>query len=256
MDIPSEAHTALPVIREHCAEFLVAVYLHGSAVTGGLRPHSDVDLLAVIGGTIARQSGKRLAADLMALSGRYPRDPAGRRPLELIVFSRADLAAPAYPMRCEFIYGEWLRHAYEAGDIPAPVRDPELTLVLAQARQEAKPLFGPDAGELLPVVPQTDIRRAIGDMLPALLAALEGDERNVLLTLTRMWRTLVTGKFVPKDAAAVWAAGRLPGVHARTLICVRDAYLGLCEDALCEHRPEIRQTIRTLHDCVAGELEK
>src|SRR5690606_34256793 len=105
----------------------------------------------------------------------------------------------AYPPRSEFIYGEWLRDAFEAGEVPKPTRDPELTVLIAQARQEAKPLIGPEAAELLPIVPPALLYRAIGDALPALLDNLAGDERNVLLTLTRMWRTLSTGEIVPKD---------------------------------------------------------
>lgn len=255
MPIPPDAHTALPILHALFSESLVAVYLHGSAVTGGLRPHSDVDLLAVIDGPMTRENGKRFAAALMAVSGRYPRDPAGRRPLEVIVFSRTDLAVPAYPMRCEFIYGEWLRHAYEEGSVPAPMSDPELTLVLTQARREAKPLFGPDANELLPVIPQADIRRAIGDMLPSLCETLEEDERNVLLTLARMWRTLATGEFVPKGAAADWAIARLPDAHAAVLAHTRDAYLGFDKNDWHGRQVEIRETARVLRDYVEAGLD-
>jgi hypothetical protein len=38
LTIPSEAHEALLIVQKRLAESLVAVYLHGSAVTGGLRP--------------------------------------------------------------------------------------------------------------------------------------------------------------------------------------------------------------------------
>ena len=71
--------------------------------------------------------------------------------------------------------------------MPEPVSDPELTVLLTQARQEARALIGPDPVKMLPVIPDSDIRRAIGDALPALLGTLEGDEHNVLLTLTRLW---------------------------------------------------------------------
>lgn len=252
--IPPEAAKAAAIIRQCLPKSPAAVYLHGSAVSGGLRPRSDVDLLAVIDKEMTPESRKSLAAGLMAISGRYPFDPAGRRPLELIVFSRADMAAALYPARSEFVYGEWLRQAYEAGGIPGPACDPEFTLVLAQAGREAMPLFGPDARELLPLVPQEDIRRAIADALPALLAAQEGDERNVLLTLARMWRTLVSGEFYPKDVAAAWAAGRLPDAQAAVLIAARAAYLGLRENERNGQRPEVRNTIRALRDCVTAEL--
>ena len=123
--IPSEAGKALLIIQNLLEESLVAVYLHGSAVVGGLRPASDVDLLAVIDQPMTSEVRECLAADLMEISGRYPSDPERRRPLELIVFLCADLASSRYPLRSEFIYGEWLRHEYEMGEIPKHVCDPQ-----------------------------------------------------------------------------------------------------------------------------------
>ncbi len=254
VNIPSEAEKALLIVQRLLAESLVAVYLHGSAVAGGLRPRSDVDLLVVVDQPMTPGIRECLAASLMAVSGRYPFDPDGRRPLELIVFLHADLAAPPYPARCEFIYGEWLRSGYEAGEIPEPVCDAELTLVLAQSRQEAIPLFGPSAGSLLPAISGLDIRRAIGDVLPALIETLRGDERNVLLTLARMWRTLLTGEFVPKDVAADWAAARLPAEQAAVLADARESYLKAHEEDWRNRQHELRLAVSSLHDRVLVNL--
>lgn len=254
MAIPSEADKALLIIKKQLAKSLLAVYLHGSAVAGGLRPHSDVDLLVVIDQPLTPEAREHLAAELMMISGRYPFDPDGRRPLELLVFLRTDLAAPPYPARCEFIYGEWLRHDYARGEIPKPVYDPELTLVLAQSRQEAKPLLGPNASELLPAVPRPDIHRAIGDALPTLIDTLQGDERNVLLTLARMWRTLMTGEFVSKDVAANWATARLPAEQAAILDDARAAYLGKGEGDWQNRQQDVRRTVNSLHDHVLANL--
>ena len=255
IDIPAEANDALSAIREQlAAKGLAAVYLHGSAVAGGLRPHSDVDLIAVVDRAMTPEVGKLLAAGLMKISGHYPFDPEGRRPLEVIVFLRDDLAASLYPARGEFVYGEWLRRDYESGKIPQPACDPELTLVLAQAGREAVSLAGPDVGMLLPVIPQSLIRRAIGESLPALVETLEGDERNVLLTLARMWRTSVTGEFVSKDAAAVWAAERLQTDCAEVLAAAREAYLGLGESDWLDRRKAIRQTAEFLRGRIMERL--
>ncbi|BET98067.1 aminoglycoside adenylyltransferase domain-containing protein [Xenorhabdus taiwanensis] len=195
-----------------------------------------------------------LAADLMMISGRYPSDPDGRRPVELIVFLCADLSTSRYPARSEFIYGEWLRHEYEAREIPKQVCDPELTLVLAQSRQEAIPLVGPNASSLLPAIPRSDIYRAIKDVLPALIETLQGDERNVLLTLARMWRTLVTGEFVSKDVAADWAAARLPAIQAAVLTNARENYLRGREEDWRNRQQELQLTVSSLHDCVLTNL--
>ncbi|PHM65801.1 hypothetical protein Xsto_01748 [Xenorhabdus stockiae] len=250
MTTPPEADNALLIIQRRLAESLVAVYLHGSAVAGGLRPNSDVDLLVVVNKPLTTEIRECLAADLMLISGRYPSDPDGRRPVELIVFLLTDLRASHYPARSEFMYGEWLRHQCEQGKMLKPVYDPELTLVLAQSRQEAIPLIGPPVSDLIPVIPKSEIHRAIKDVLPGLIETLQGDERNVLLTLARMWRTLVTGEFVPKDIAADWAAARLPFMQSTVLADARKAYLSGNEEDWESRQQELHITISSLRDCV------
>lgn len=252
--IPSEAEKALSLVRKRLAESLLAVYLHGSAVEGGLRPHSDVDLLVIVDRPIAPEVREGLAADLMLISGRYPYDSEGRRPLELIAFLRSDLDPLIYPARSEFIYGEWLRCEYEVGKIPKPVCDPELTLLLAQARQQAIPLTGPQISCFLPAIRKPVVHQAIKDALPALLETLEGDERNVLLTLARMWFTTATGKFAPKDVAAVWAAARFPAEQAAILAVARETYLGIREDDWQNCRQQLLLTVDSLRDRILAAL--
>ena len=248
--IPAEANKALPCIQQRLADSLLAVYLHGSAVASGLQLHSDIDLLVVVDQPMTAVSRQGLAVDLMRLSGHYPVDPHGRRPLELIVFLHTELAASHYPARCEFIYGEWLRQQYAAGEIPKPACDPELTLLLAQAQQEAISLIGPKASSLLPSIPGQDVHRAITAALPALMETLAGDERNVLLTLARMWRTVATGEFVSKDVAADWAAARLPAELAIALVDAREAYLGRHVENWRNRQQELRLTADSLHDAI------
>jgi len=203
--IPSEANKAFAAIQGLLAESLAAVYLHGSAVAGGLRPYSDVDLLVVIDKPMMYEIRERLTAELLNISGLYPHDPYGRRPIEVMVFLRSDLSTSFYPVRSEFIYGEWLRHEIEKGKTPEPCFDPELTLLPAQARKKAKPLVGPDAVDVLPAIPWPDIRRAVADGLPALIDTLQSDPRNVLLTLARMWLTLTTGEVsVQASGKNIW----------------------------------------------------
>src|SRR5690606_22648419 len=143
-----------------------------------------------------------------------------------IVIRSADLERMPYPARAEFVYGEWLRGALESGSVPQPEASPDFTLLLAQAREEAVPLVGPSIADLVPDLPSDAIRRAIGDLLPMLVESVEGDERNVLLTLARMWRTLTAGRFVSKDAAADWAGPQLSDQAAGILTLAREAYLG------------------------------
>ena len=63
-------------------------------------------------------------------------------------------------------------------------------------------------------VPMTDIRRAIKESLPGLIASIEGDEHNVILTLARMWLTSSSGRICSKDQAAEWAIPKLAKEHA------------------------------------------
>lgn len=228
--MPEEAAKALTVLQECLGPSLQAVYLHGSAVNGGLRPNSDIDLLAVSDQPLAPETGALLVDRLMQISGRHPARPGMPRCLEVMIFLRQDLAEPGYPARCAFIYGEWLRDEFEAGTVPQPHTDPEYTLVLAQAAQEAISLVGPVREHLLPPMPHEDVRRAIADALPALVGNLSGDERNVLLTLARMWYTLETGKFAPKDAAAEWALPRVSPETASVLALAQTAYRGAALD--------------------------
>ncbi len=241
-------------IRNLFQDALLAVNLHGSAVAGGLRPQSDIDLLAVIDRSMTRAQRKALLSDLLRLSGRHPAPLAGPRCIEVMVFLKADLTALAFPARAEFVYGEWLRDSFEAGQLPMPVSDPENTLVLAQARQVALPLFGSDLKALLPDVPLEHVRNAMRDNLPALVGGLRGDERNVLLTLARMWRTAVTGEFIAKDAAATWAALRMPDHDTDTLIYAREAYLGRIDDQWEDRRSAAWSTAAHLRQRVSELL--
>ena len=254
LEIPDEALKAVIVLQRSVGDRLLAVYLHGSAIAGGLRPDSDVDLMAVVDAPTTYAVRRCLVSELMRLSGRHPVDPDGRRPIEMIVFDRSDLAVSTCPARCEFLYGEWLREAFEAGEVPKPHADPEFTLLLAQARRNARTLIGRDAVALLPDIPDSDVRRAIGQVLATLLGALEGDGRNVLLTLVRMWRTLATGDFVPKDVAAEWAIPRLQAGSAALLADARDAYLGKRGDNWRDRQQELRSVAKDLGERVAAML--
>jgi len=71
--------------------------------------------------------------------------------------------------------------------------NPDLAILLTATRANGVPLFGPPIEELVEPVPRADLDRSMRDVLPALIADLEDDVRNVLLTLARVWLTLETG---------------------------------------------------------------
>ncbi|WP_205648519.1 aminoglycoside adenylyltransferase domain-containing protein [Acuticoccus kandeliae] len=242
-------------LRSIFGEALVALLLHGSAVSGGMRPESDIDLIAVLDRRPSAAERSMLLAHLLRISGLYPARAGGPRPIELTAFTRADLDPPTEPAHAEFVYGEWLRAGFEAGAVALPSTDPEFTLLLAQARREAQPLFGPALGCLMSEIPADAVRRAIGAAMPSLLDGLDGDTRNVLLTLARMWRTVVVGDFVPKDSAAEWALARLPeGEPAAMLDLARRGYRGAAEGRWDDRREAVRRAADALAERVTQSL--
>lgn len=245
--VPAEADRALAVARECLGEVLLAAYLHGSAVADGLKPDSDVDVLLVTDRSLDDAERQGLLAALMTISA-PPKSGDPRRPIELIVFTRADLENRSSPARSDFVYGEWLRDAFDKGAVPQPEADPEFTILLAQARQAAVSLFGLPPQDLLPPIPDGELRTAIGDARKSLLANIAGDERNTLLTLSRMWRTLETGEIVSKHVAAQWAAERLSGTARALMERARLGYLGLASDDWDDLAPEATALAQGLSD--------
>ena len=118
----------------------------------------------------------------------------------------------------------------EAGKIPQACYDPDLAILLWQARKYSKVLKGEAAETWIPDIPFEEIRKAIRSSLPGLLGNLKGDERNVLLTLARMWFTLETGEISAKDRAAEWACSKLPKDLSPLLEIAKEAYLGKLDD--------------------------
>ncbi|MED3552650.1 aminoglycoside nucleotidyltransferase ANT(9) [Cytobacillus praedii] len=222
---PKEAIQALKIIEELLGRTVVGIYLFGSAVIGGLRMNSDVDVLVVVNQSLTKETRRKLTDRLMLISGKIG-NTASVRPLEVTVINQREVVPWKYPPKNEFIYGEWLRDEFEKGQIQEPAYDPDLAIVLAKVRKHSVSLFGPQALDILDPVPMADIRRAIKESLPGLIEGTKGDERNVILTLARMWLTVAVGEISPKDVAAEWAIPLLPAEHAVLLDLARKAYRG------------------------------
>jgi predicted nucleotidyltransferase len=204
----------------------IAAYLYGSAVVGGLRPGSDLDILVVAERATTHEEKGRLVDGLFAISDR--RDVPGlERSVELTIVVGPDVRPWRYPPPMDFQYGEWLRGRFERGELePEKPLNPDLAILVTEVLGASVALLGPPAREVLDPVPAADLRRAMTDELPSLLADLETDTRNIVLTLARIWVTVVTGEIRPKDAAADWALGRLPAGHRPVLARARAIYLG------------------------------
>lgn len=224
--LPGQARAFADLSRDLLGDAVTGVYLHGSIVTRGLRHQSDLDLLLVTSTPVLAHTRAAFLSELMALSARHPDGPDAPRCLDVLAVRSGELAAPRYPGHAEFIYGEWLRREFEEGNGLLPFIDPVVTLLLAQGFQEARAVFGPPLPSLMTAVDRPLIARAMRDSLQPLLDSLAGDERNVLLTLARMWRTSIDGTFVAKDIAADWAADLSPPQVAEVLRTCSRAYRG------------------------------
>ncbi len=227
--IPDESVQALKVIENLFGGTVSGVYLYGSAVDGGLRKDSDVDVLVLVNQGLTETTRRELTDRLMLISGRIGNVDSVRS-LEVTVVNYEDVVPWKYPPRKEFIYGEWLRSTFEQGYIPEPTYDSDLAILLHQVRNKSVPLFGTEASKVLDSIPMADIRRAMIDCIPSLTGWLKGDERNVILTFARIWVTAVTGNILSKDEAAKWVIPRLPKEHADLLNLAGKAYRGECVD--------------------------
>ena len=89
-----------------------------------------------------------------------------------------------------------------------------------------------------------------------MISSFKGDERNVLLTLSRMWFTLVTEEITTKDVAAKMGNFKIAGEISPPANTAKEAYLGNLSDewetvekeamALVEYmKKQIEELLRT-----------
>ncbi|MBE1577600.1 aminoglycoside adenylyltransferase domain-containing protein [Amycolatopsis roodepoortensis] len=231
---------------------VLGLYLYGSAVAGGLRPDSDVDLLLITRRSLGESERAALVSLLSRVSGwrghatRFP-GAAGRRPIEL-----TGIVAGDRPSRRDFQYGEWLREDFVQGGLPRPAEDLDVVILVATAHAAHRVLRGPALTDLLDPVPRGLLRDAALGVVPGLLSEIEGDERNVLLTLARIVVTVETGAIVSKDVAAAAVAPTLDGDGRALLERARAGYLGTAADDWTGLSAEVGSLARTLADRARG----
>jgi streptomycin 3"-adenylyltransferase len=224
---------------------------------GGLRPGSDLDVFVVSGRRMPREAKEALIEGLVPLSRRGDR-PAAWRPVELTVVAQSDVRPWRYPSRMDFQYGEWLHESFESGDVdPAPRSHADLGILITMVLLAGTPVVGPRAAEVLDPVPHDDLVRAMLDGVEPLLADLESDTANVVLTLARIWITLATGNVTSKDAAADWALPLVPEAHRPVLARARAVYLGAAEDRwddlVSQVRPHAEHVVGRIDAVARGE---
>jgi len=196
-------HETEPVLALLAELDPLGVYLFGSAVHGGLRPRSDVDILAVLKRRTTDAEKQRLLEGLRALPG---------RPVEVTLVAHHQ--APAYT---DFQWGGWLPDTWESGE------DPDLAILIHKVLLADHPLAGPPPGTLLAPIPADRLRAAMLAGVEPILAGLHEEPTNAILALCRIYYSLVTGAIASKDEAAAWAHARFPHVALQR---ARAIYLG------------------------------
>jgi streptomycin 3"-adenylyltransferase len=222
-----QLHRALDVVRQVIDTEIVGAYLFGSAVQGGLRSESDLDILVVSKRDTTASEKEQLARGLMAISGRSTPEGIWRR-VEATVVVLSAVSPWHYPPSIDFQYGDWLRTEFENGKFepqPTPTR-PDLALLITMVVAADTPLMGPPPARLFDRIPHEDVLKAMVADIGRLRRDIGTDTRNVILTLARMWSTFSTGDILSKDAAASWVLERLPAAHRRVGRRAREAYLG------------------------------
>ena len=217
------------------APSVVAVYQYGSAVLGRLRRFSDLDVLVVVDSPTTIEQRRQLVAEIMPVSGSRGTRLAGR-PVEVTVVLQGVIRPWRPGQEQEFQFGEWLRREYEAGLVPEPRVEHDLAPLLATVLTASVPLIGLPAQEVIDPVPHHDLVESMRRAVPSLVAELEADTTNVLLTLARIWRTKDSGLIVTKDEAASWVLDRIPAHLGPPLEHARAVYLGK-EDASFDQLP-------------------
>lgn len=248
-EVSAQVRIVVDVIKSHLEPVLLAIHLYGSALHGGLKKYSDIDLLVTLSARPNETTRRALVLELLQHSA-PPAESKSLRALEVTVVAREEVVPWRNPARRELQFGEWLRAAASAGHVEPPCLDPDLAILLTKVRQHSVPLAGPPAEDLFDPVPESDFLRVLAETTDLWHSPQdwEGDERNVVLTLARIWYSAATLTIAPKDAASRWALERLPSEHKSVLQEACNAYLGYKAEDLASRPVEVAKFIRFVKD--------
>jgi len=227
---------ATSVIERHLRDGLVSIHLFGSALHGGLKPSSDIDLLVVVEEPLRGDVRDALMTELLTASA-----PAGVsevvRPLEVTIVAQSSITPWRHPARRELQFGEWLREDIEAGRFEGAMTDPDVTILLSKVLLHGNSLVGPEPQEVLGPVPASDVMQALLETAAQWNVPEDwaGEEKHIVLALARMWFTASTGAIASKDDAAHWLVERLPAEHRMVVLHAAAVYRGEADDQLAHH---------------------
>ncbi len=245
-----QIHQCLNVVTEIFGQDLLGVYLYGSSIVGGLEKYSDLDLFVVSNRATTREEKATLATALLKISSIYMK--SNELPIEMTIVEQSEINPWHYPPRFDFQYGEWLRKQFEYENIePWPAKEmPDLALLITQILLASTTLAGAKPDQLLCKVPYKDFMTALKDALPHLMADLESDVRNVLLTFARIWSTVATDAIRSKPSAADWVISHLPEKYHPVMKRAK----AICKGEEKEHWDDIQELIKPCADFMVREI--
>lgn len=250
-----QIQTACALIESILGRELMAIHLYGSAMDGGLKPLSDIDLLVTVRSPLRDEQRHTLMQKLLAISA-WPGTSEIYRALEVTVVVWSQIVPWQFPPMRELQFGEWLRDEIANGEYESAQPDPDLAILLTKARQNSLPLRGEAASTLFEAVPERDLQHTFRQTLALWNRAddLEGDERHILLTVARIGYSVETGQIASKDEAAAWLLPQLPEAHAKLLAEARAEYLGLVTVDWAEKMPQIEAFVRDVKKTILEKM--
>ena len=248
--IQQQLNDSLALLKIILGPDLLGVYLYGSSVVGGLQKYSDIDLFVVTGRATTLDEKKQLVTNLLQISGIYMKSP--KFPIEMTIVEKAAINPWTFPPHFDFQYGEWLRESFEKGAIEPwdNYEMPDLALIMTQVLLKSHTLCGLAPEQLLAPVPSYDFIKAMLHDLNRLVDDLEQDTRNVLLTLARIWSTLVTHAIRSKPDAADWVMNHLPDTYQSVMKRAKS----ICMGEENEHWDDIAELIKPCADFMVTEI--
>lgn len=251
--VKKQIDNCLELIKNVLGQDLLGVYLYGSSVMGGLQKFSDIDLFIISKRGTTHKEKEQLEKALLKISGIYGVSK-DLKPIELTIVVMSDISPWQYPPEFDFLYGDWLRKDFEAGNVePWPSKKlPNLALVITQLLLSNKILIGPPPNQLLDNVPYKDFISASTKEIDSLMNDIDWDTRNVLLTLARIWSTVNTDTIRSKVDAAIWAIEKLPLNYKPVLERAKDILLGKIE----EDWKDIKKLIKPCANFMIEQIKK
>ncbi len=241
-------------IKTYLEDSLLAIHLYGSALDGGLKPYSDIDLFVTIDKPMADKIRVKLMEALLACSASPGTDPS-MRALEVTVVNYHDIVPWKYPPRREMQFGEWLRDDILEGVVEPALVDIDLCILIKKLRTASIPVVGLNAVALFEPVPDQDFLRTLQTTLDIWNTEDDwvGDERNVILTIVRIWFSASTGKITSKEEASNWLIDRVPIAYRSLVAKARQQYITGDKEELVQNPKEMttfinfaKQSIRSI----------